>query len=917
MKLNRSNSHNSRSPYSPSSGRPVERSAFISILRTGLDVGETRFVRRSALVWLASYPGDLLISMLHAKALVNEGRTAQALPILEAVWNTDPEFLEAQDLLNHVRRASGRESKGGGPASVFALGGRPSSHEALPEWSRLLRQARQAMARKDFTRAEECVLKALQAEPENILIAITHLNVDSQQSLPLEAIRNVAELYHQRWPNCLQFTLLLAHSLMDGGESDRAVTLLHQAVAHDIAGQVPERLWGPDHPYCSLWPKDLEVKMEVAIPAGVASVLGWNQLTAGEPEEGQLQVAPIGDKRQPAKIQVYPSQASRDNDEQNEHPVATTAGYSKQSSIMHASKRPLQSKEFTLPEMLRSVQDELERVAENIKKPQLVRADGRFPIYVVFTTRRGLEGQYGEQGASQIDESLRRLVKSVRNRKDWGAMLYYADEETTVHGPTSFGLNPVKHTDPWELKLALVDLDASLSKRGEMIGAVLIVGGPEVVPFHHLPNPVDDSDADVPSDNPYATRDENYFIPEWPIGRLPGGAGIDPQSLLHSLQKLAERHNTKKQTSPWYRRWWRIFLGALWPWQRSDRPSLGYTAAIWKKASLSVYRPIGEPRSLLISPPMQVEESVNGTNGRNGKRNKFSLPLARLGYFNLHGLEDAVEWYGQSDPSEQESGPDYPVALRPEDVVNGGNAPEVVFSEACYGANILGKTVDEAMALKFLASGAQAVAGSTCISYGSIATPLISADLLGYAFWNYLGEGIPAGEALRRAKIHLAREMHHRQGFLDGEDQKTLISFVLYGDPLAQPLESKRRQKSSSRSLKMPAEVKTVCDRNEEHAPPIPIQPEVLVQVKHLVSQYLPGMADAQLSMCQEHSGCDGSHHLCPTAQIGAKNLPENETHRRVVVLSKQVQKSAFIHRHYARLTLDAQGKLVKLVVSR
>lgn len=71
-------------------------------------------------------------------------------------------------------------------------------------------------------------------------------------------------------------------------------------------------------------------------------------------------------------------------------------------------------------------------------------------------------------------------------------------------------------------------LDDALGKRGGRIGALLIVGGDEVVPFHRLPNPTDDLDVEVLSDNPYATRDSNYFIPEWAVGRLPGGCGTDP-----------------------------------------------------------------------------------------------------------------------------------------------------------------------------------------------------------------------------------------------------------------------------------------------------------------------------------------------------------------------------------------------------
>jgi len=83
-----------------------------------------------------------------------------------------------------------------------------------------------------------------------------------------------------------------------------------------------------------------------------------------------------------------------------------------------------------------------------------------------------------------------------------------------------------------------------------------------------------------------------------------------------------------------------------------------------------------------------------------------------------------------------------------------------------------------------MAIGSMGFVGSTVISYGSVGTPLIGADLLGWQFWKNLKDGQTAGEALMQAKIALVKEMTQRQGFLDGEDQKTLISFVLYGDPL-------------------------------------------------------------------------------------------------------------------------------------
>jgi hypothetical protein len=458
---------------------------------------------------------------------------------------------------------------------------------------------------------------------------------------------------------------------------------------------------------------------------------------------------------------------------------------------------------------------------------------------------------------------------------------------------------------------------------------VLIVGGPEIVPFHLLPNPVDDLDIEVPSDSPYATRDENYFVPEWPLGRIPGGSSRNPWPILEILKKVTARHQSIARQEPWFRRIWTGLRSRFKLRPGYTLHSWGYTASVWKRASLSVFRPIGDPHAMFISPPIQSYRTITGAKPRGQQ-----FPASRLGYFNLHGLPDSSEWYGQRDPADPTGLPDYPVALRPQDVVNGGRAPQVVFSEACYGANIIHKDIEEALALKFLASGSQAVVGSTCTAYGSIATPLIAGDLLGHAFWKYLREGLAAGEALRRAKIHLAREMHRRQGYLDGEDQKTLISFVLYGDPLANYSPSAPRTKAVLRPVIRSANIKTVCERGSEvhvdgtcveHALPMAnqISPEAIAKVKSIVAEYLPGMQDAQWTFSQAHAGCTGEGHTCPSFYFGAKSRPEFSPQRSVVTLSKTVPAQispigpTYLHHHFARLTLDGQGQLVKISISR
>ena len=165
--------------------------------------------------------------------------------------------------------------------------------------------------------------------------------------------------------------------------------------------------------------------------------------------------------------------------------------------------------------------------------------------------------------------------------------------------------------------------------------------------------------------------------------------------------------------------------------------------------------------------------------------------------------------------------------------------------------------------------------------------------------------------------------MNKRQGFLDGEDQKTLISFILYGDPLAFPIDLPRLSKSVIRSTYSPNELKTVCSRIPEHEPLPTVAPEVMAHVKSIVAKYLPGMSDARINISQEHTYCQGSCKncptgiLCPTAAISAKSIPNFRSDRKVIIMDKTFHKNDLTHRQYARLTIDPRGKVIKFAVSR
>jgi len=170
----------------------------------------------------------------------------------------------------------------------------------------------------------------------------------------------------------------------------------------------------------------------------------------------------------------------------------------------------------------------------------------------------------------------------------------------------------------------------------------VIVGGNEIIPFFRLKNPAgDDGDEVVYSDNPYASKDDDYFTPERSLGRIPDGNNAD--FLITVLENFI---NFKKDRR---------------------KGKFGYTAAERIKASKEVYKAVNG-RTLKISPP--IKSNCIETKWINNK--KFF-------YFNLHGSEETKYWYGQK-------GENYHVAFSPENLndVNCKNA--VIFSEACYEA---------------------------------------------------------------------------------------------------------------------------------------------------------------------------------------------------------------------------------------
>jgi hypothetical protein len=888
----------------------IDRDYLIKLIHAARLASRHDFANTIALDWLSSWTGDLEIQTILAQVEMEQLHPEPAAQRLLKVVTVDPEYLEAYDLLSGSLQNIGDRTR----ARVFAscaaaLRNDEISITEAPSWAIHLKRALSALSSSEIDVAITEIQHALTADPDLPLVTLvamkTHIAAGDRP-----AALSIARTGLDRWPECVAFRLILADDLLSSGEVRRGVAYLHQVASEDPRGKVTSRILGSTHPYRSLWPTQMSIDLDRPVPAEVSAVLGDNRLTGQSVE--QLSTTKDGSSRQHKRQAISeikekpkttkpPSRKKKRKTPDSEGPPAPEP--------WESFRGPDSGDEITLEtdidETLLEVEQDFMRLASRINARQRLQdEDGRVPAYIVLSSHTRLIQAYGDDTFKHLDETIMSLIEAVRRRSGWTAYRVYVDDPQTLD---PFGLSPADPANAWQIKLRITDLDLALAQRGEMIGALLIIGGESIVPFHTLPNPTDDDDEIVASDNPYATTDENYFAPEWAVGRLPFDQ--NPDLLIKLLQTYTEEHRIATQTAGPLRRfriWLARRLGRLF---RNRPQSLGYTASIWRKASMAVFKIIGEPSSMLTSPPTEADQL-----------HPVTIRPARLSYFNLHGLEDAPEWFGQRDPLRDElAGPEFPIALRPQDVVNSGSAPKVVFTEACYGANIIGKSYKSALCLKFMDAGSRAVIGSTKISYGSVTTPLIAADLLGRLFWEHLNQSIPVGEALRRAKLKLAAEMHRRQGYLDGEDQKTIISFVLYGDPLYSPTYEIPRpgQKMVIRRTTRPRQMKTVCALGEPKGKLEMLDPDELQRVKAILSQYLPGMVDAQCRIYPQHHGCDGNGHLCPSHQLGIKRLDSSGKDNLVVSFSKHVRDGALQHQNFARLTLDPSGKVLKLAVSR
>ena len=296
---------------------------------------------------------------------------------------------------------------------------------------------------------------------------------------------------------------------------------------------------------------------------------------------------------------------------------------------------------------------------------------------------------------------------------------------------------------------------------------IVVLGAHDVIPLFLVPNPsgdaTGDDDDEVPTDNPYAcstpfakNKRTTYLVPDRVLGRIPDLPGSsDPSWLVDSLD-----HAT------------------TW----TSRPLSAYTKSLlvccdsWRGSGRECASTLGfDAGELLITPPTLDGSPL--TRKRHGRL---------LHMIKCHGTPKDSAFYGERQGK-------FPEALRSPSLLGRTKRDAVVGAMCCYGASLFDPA--DPAALKpnelpipsvYLKQGAHGFLGSTTIAWVGPDT-MMCADWVVSAFLKSAVTGSSLGRAALEAKQDFLRWLQQQGVQPDVADEKTLMQFVLLGDPSIHP----------------------------------------------------------------------------------------------------------------------------------
>lgn len=518
----------------------------------------------------------------------------------------------------------------------------------------------------------------------------------------------------------------------------------------------------------------------------------------------------------------------------------------------------------------------------------------------MITCHQTLLEKYGQDGIARIEEILVSLSERVQRSQRISVRLIYADQ---VESLRPYGIPPAKPGKAETFK-RVIDLLCESEKRDDNQSHVLLIGGDDIIPFFRW---ADSDGGTLLTDAPYAAEGNQIFMPVRSVGRIPDTPARDITYLIGLLDNVADAHErafTGHTFGYWLRNILPISHGGIRP-----MAAFGFTASLWKEAAREVFRVIGDSNEMRVSPPAGRAE-YPGTD---------SEPT--MMYFALGGSRDASGWYGHEDTALSTVENPHPAAIYPEDLIPSETPNAIVFSEASFAGDMTGKPPRRSMTLQFLERQATTVVTSTTRVFGALAPPLMGADLLARYFWEALGDGHRTGVALTRAKNRFVRDILALQGYLDPEDQKTLLGFHLFGDPSLLPIQPiQTRERSVHDLLEGSVQPTAHCQLRSVQQPLSRIPLDVQRCALEYASSHLPHMEEASLVvarpiLCDEEcqAGCSGAagdkHRMMHPGRVGLNYI---------FTLSQTTADSEGKPvKSIAKITVSPRGEVLKALLSR
>ena len=201
---------NNTTKTNESTGVVVSRNLMLRLLTFSLAEGAIEFLGNASELWLSEFPGDLDVQLFSAYAQYASGDQKTAYQRVLGILLKNPEQYSAWLSMTHVIS----DAWGG----VYALGGRLDEATEIPVWAAAVCELRSCLMEKQMEEAEALLESVLIHSGANPLVDVSHLRY-SLESQDQDASSNLARLYQVRWPDCIQFKVVLAnHALQSDDE---------------------------------------------------------------------------------------------------------------------------------------------------------------------------------------------------------------------------------------------------------------------------------------------------------------------------------------------------------------------------------------------------------------------------------------------------------------------------------------------------------------------------------------------------------------------------------------------------------------------------------------------------------------------------------------------------------------------------